>query len=182
MKVTAIEISIAISSVAVSSTCFAQDASGNIPMPHQMQFSGHFFKYPKGASQATLERYIPDLRCQDYAGSVVCSAPANELSSIFIQGVQCQPTSDVMFIIINGRTVGAGCDVTLDAYRALANKYTVKYGPAKLEKSTVSSLTSRRQTWKIGSDEQIVFNHWSGADLHGKGVNTFSVRVSPISP
>lgn len=182
MKLASIEKSLAIISFALASTCFAQGASESIPMPHQIQFSGYFFKYPKGASQATLERYIPDLRCQDYAASVVCSAPTNELSSIFIRGVQCLPTSEVMFILTNGRTVGAGCEVTLEAYRALALKYAQKYGPANIEKSTVSSLTSRSQKWKIGRDEQIVFSHWAGADLQGKGVNKFSVRVSPASP
>lgn len=182
MKVAVIKICLATTSFALASTGFAQSAAEGIPAPHQIQFSGYFFKYPKGASQATIERYIPEIRCQEYAGSVMCSSPTNELSSMFIRGVQCLPTSEVMFILANGKVVGAGCEVALDAYRTLAQKYAEKYGPAKFEKSTVSSLTSRRQTWKIGSDEQIVFSHWAGADLQGKGVNKFSIRVSPISP
>lgn len=151
--------------------------SNEIPKPHQIAFSGDFVKYPKGATQATLERYIPGIQCQEFMGSVMCVSKPNSLSTMFIRGITCDQTSEVMFTLEQGKTVGATCGIDGETAESLSLKYTKKYGAPKKERKQVDSMFSNHQTWIIGRESHVI-SHWGGSNINGDPLNKYNISIS----
>ena len=164
---------------AFASTVFAQRGPGGLPMPHQILFSGYLVKYPKGVNQATLQRYIPELKCGPFEDEVICSSAADTLSSLFLRGVQCISSKEMAFSLKKDRTVGGSCQVTQNTAADLAISYRQKYGPPKEEKNQIYSMIVDRQTWKTGADV-LTIAHFYGSDIHGEAIDNFSVHVSAL--
>lgn len=142
------------------------DTHDDIPLPDQIEFSAGFVKYPKGVKKDFLERYIPEINCyspSQNGDSMICVSGVDSLATIFIRGVSCMKTKEVMFTLKQGKTIGATCDIDKKTANSLLRTYTQKYGEPKTEHQQVFRMTSDEFKWDIG-DEAPEIVYWSGFD------------------
>lgn len=149
-------------------------------MPHEIRFAGDIFKYPKGINQATLERYVPDIRCRESEARTICIAPPDELATLFIRGVKCTTTQDVMFSLINNQTVGAVCGIDQKTAFSLAQAHRKKYGAPRVDQRTIETMVSDQLIWEFGN-EHFIITHWHGKNLQGGAINKYDARVTPLN-
>ncbi len=153
------------------------NANGNkIPKIYQIAFSGDFVQYPKGATQATLEYYIPKLQCQDFMDNIVCVSEPDALATIFIRGINCNQSSEIMFTLEQGKTVGASCGIDNETAESLSIRYIAKYGSPQKERNQMDNMVSDQQTWFIGNESHIIA-HWSGKNSNDVTLNKYTVSI-----
>lgn len=166
-------------SIAAIAAAGVAQANDDVPLPHQMPLSGAIFKFHKGASQAFLERYIPDLKCQPFMGEVVCLAPVDEISQLFIRNVKCIGPRPISFSIKAGKAIAASCHVEQAEARRLSEAHGKRFGAAKVEQKDVPPMLGRQESWRIGGGDAFMVTHFYGQDTRGRAIDDYLVRMGP---
>lgn len=118
-----------------------------IPKPHQIKFDGYIVRYPKGATRETLEQYIPDIECKNYDSKLRCLANYDDFSSIFVRGVNCTASQEIVFILSSNKVTGAACGISKDTALFLEKAFSDRYGDPKISES--NEIIMKSKAWEI---------------------------------
>lgn len=151
-------------------------SNDTIPMIDQIPFAGDVVRYPRGANQATLEKYIPELKCQDFMGDFMCVSEPSPIAVVFIRGVYCDKSKAVTFSLKDGQVVSASCDIDGGTAREVERYYSEKFGKPSEDTKQVDRMTSFHQTWSVES-ESLGLTHWSGNDINGAALDSYTIHV-----
>lgn len=147
-----------------------------------LQFIGESVTFPKGATEKALLAAVPEMKCFDFEGSRMCSAPVTLWQMALIGGINgtCIGGKEVTAVIRHGRVSGVGCQVGQIVAQGIADSQAAKHGVPKSDTVTVSSMRIDYQEWKDGSN--YVLLSWAhGSDFHGSALNAFEVHVSSMA-
>lgn len=154
-------------------------AKDDVPLPDQMPLTGAILKFHKGASQAFLERYIPDLKCQPFQGTVLCSTPVDEISQIFVRNVKCAGPKPITYTIKNGKAVSVSCHVEEREARRLSALYSKSFGQSAKQQKDFPPMLARQEVWNIGGGDQFTVMHFYGNNVRGEPIKDYMVRMAP---
>ena len=152
----------------------------SIPMPHQIEFSSGLVKYPKEASQETLERYIPGLTCQNFMGDVLCIGETNAFSNMFIRGAKCSSAGEITFTLKGNKTVGALCGLEKASASELFEKYTSKYGEPRSTNDNINGMIVAHKEWVVGGELHTII-HYGGIDINGAALDKYSINIIRVA-
>lgn len=144
-----------------------------------LQLIGQTLTFPKGATEKALLAAMPEMKCFEFEGSRMCSAPVTLSQMALIGGINgtCIGGKEVTAVIRHGRVSEVGCDVGQIVAQGIADSETAKHGAPKSDTVTISSMRTDYREWKDGSN-YVVLSSVHGSDFYGAPLNNFYVRVS----
>lgn len=144
-----------------------------------LQLIGESVTFPKGATEKALLAAVPEMKCFEFEGSRMCSAPVTLSQMALIGGINgtCIGGKEVTAEIRQGRVSGVGCDVGQIVAQGIADSQIAKHGAPRSDTVTISSMRTDYREWRDGSN-YVVLSRAHGNDFHGASLNNFNVRVS----
>lgn len=141
---------------------------------NDLHFGGSIVKYPKGATQASLEKHIPGIQCMPYKGYINCIATVNGASNSLVRNVQCI-NSEIVFVLKNGRTEGMFCSISRDSAIDLYQQHTSKYGASEPDHTDIGGYAKQEIFTWIVKGESTKISHMKGRDIKGNALDAYTI-------